>query len=158
MPYFEAGVGIGFPFYPDKTLKKFKKKLPEKSHEEERWDPKTGEEVGLEQVVDEEEREVIEFDGKTFELNERFFPEEEVLEYIAKKAGGIYARSGACNTNGEIDPAYTTHSFDIVGYKDDLGWILKNAKKKCDKLHKKLTAMGIKGLFKPCIIASASEA
>lgn len=55
-----ADLIIGYPI----DLDQFKVTLPEKSHMEDRWDPKTGEKLaGPVKVIDEEEREAFKFEG-----------------------------------------------------------------------------------------------
>jgi hypothetical protein len=59
--------GIGFEFSVKEFESQFAKLRTEKYHFENRWDPKTGEQIEDEKIIDEEERMIYEFDNKKFD-------------------------------------------------------------------------------------------
>lgn len=63
---YSSSVAIGFRVDAD-DLQVFSKELPEKSHMEERFDPKSGKSIGKVKVVDEEERTSWVLNGEEFD-------------------------------------------------------------------------------------------
>lgn len=74
MEEFSANIIVGFKFLEEDVLTTFQKTLPEKSHLEDRYDQRTGLKLAEKaKVLDEEEREVWEFDGEVYEDKYDFF-------------------------------------------------------------------------------------
>jgi hypothetical protein len=64
---YSARLGIGFVFKTNDINDKFWEEVPEKSHMEDRFDPKTGKKMAPVKVVDQERGSVLKFHGKTYE-------------------------------------------------------------------------------------------
>jgi hypothetical protein len=75
---------IGFVVEAEDVLKPFEVTVPEKSHMEDRFHPKTGAKLPPVKVIDAEERVEYEVDKK------RFKDSEEVFDHLCKKTGAMW--------------------------------------------------------------------
>lgn len=97
---YSFGLMVGFRFSPGELDDVFGKKVPEKSHMEDRFDPKTGKKLAPEKVVDREAGLVYVFQGKELEDGE-YHVYEELANAIAGHVGCNYDISG-CDGNDMV--------------------------------------------------------
>jgi hypothetical protein len=90
-----ASFGIGWLIEPSTVPAKMKKEVKEESHQEPRFDPKTGKPIEPETVIDQEE-------GTVYLLGESEFCEfDEFISCLAEKVGG-YAGSFGDFVGGDV--------------------------------------------------------
>lgn len=144
---YDSVLVVGWLLDKNDLPKKFIKNLPETSHMEDRFDPKTGQKVTSEVVIDSEEREIFVLDGIEYE------DEDEVGFFytLAHKVGAVASQvSTSDKMRYALEPKIARRSranwclIDLY----DMAKYAKSAK----AIHNKLIKLGFK-LPKPKVMA-----
>jgi hypothetical protein len=143
---YDSVLVVGWLLDKNDLPKKFIKNLPETSHMEDRFDPKTGQKVVSEVVIDSEEREIFVLDGIEYEDEVEFF------YTLAHKVGAV-ASQVSIYPDGmryALEPKIARRSranWCLLGLYD-MAKYAKSAK----AIHNKLIKLGFK-LPKPKVMA-----
>ena len=150
----EVDFGIGWIIDDDLLPASMKKTIPEKSHQEKRFDPKSGKELPSETVIDVEESEVFVLKGKEYSDDDDFY------EALAKAVGGNLVEFG-CYNAGEVShmieiplPKATQRQIGgrtfVTPRQVSVVWVLKQLPK-LQKIQRSLRDLGI-SVGEPAIV------
>lgn len=148
--YYSAG-GIGILLsYPSGIPKKYRRTEPEKSHLEDRFDPKTGKHIGQVTVTDHEEYEVL-HNGKGKEYDVADDPESALYDFLcdlltdANFSVGIYEVDQLVEQI-ELETADEDGTFLFIG---GAGETMQDRIREISKIYKKLVRLGFKYMTRP---------
>jgi len=88
-----SGIAVGWRFTVDQLMEQFGKTIPEVSHMEDRWDPKTGVQIDPVKVVDRKEQTVIEIGDKQYNFDYDDFDYDDLAEFAEDLWGRFESRS-----------------------------------------------------------------
>jgi hypothetical protein len=138
---YSSNLLIGYAFEAKAVEAPFARTVPEKSHMEDRFDPKTGKKLDPVKVVDDEERDVWEFNGESFEDREELYT---ALAAAAKCQYVLYGQSEYVAFGPDIELSSENPDCGHVYFAGNLSYdAVVKAKAEVRRIGKKLRKFGL---------------